>query len=104
LILLITFFSFVSGVLYSLRGGSLLRPGAFVAAGNYLRVLSSGDFFHSMYFSLVFAIFNVAGSYLLGLGLALLVNQNMPGRVSSELRCSCPGSFLRSFQLSAGAG
>ncbi len=80
LILLIELYPFLTGFYYSLMSGSLLETGSFVGLGNYIRLWSRPDFLHSLYFSAIFALFNVAGSYLIGLGLALLLIKDVPGR------------------------
>ncbi len=69
-----------TGFGYSLHAGTMLRQGAFVGAGNYLRLAGEPDFWHALRFSLVFAVANVAGCWLLGLGIALLMNMDVPGR------------------------
>ncbi|HEY2424191.1 MAG TPA: sugar ABC transporter permease [Chthoniobacterales bacterium] len=73
-------YPFTTGVSYSLHKGTLLGTGAFVGWENYLHLFASADFYHSLYFSLVFALFNVVFSYLIGLGLALFLNLDFPGR------------------------
>lgn len=78
LILAIIFYPFISGFFYSLTDGSLLKSGEFVGLQNYQRLLEMSDFWHSMWFSFLFALFNVLGCYVIGLGLAILVNQNVP--------------------------
>lgn len=80
LIIFIIFYPFFTGFLYSLRDGSLLQTGEFVGLRNYIDLLSMRDFRHAVYFSLIFAVSNVVGCYLLGLGLALLMNLDIPGR------------------------
>ncbi|MBV9274112.1 MAG: sugar ABC transporter permease [Verrucomicrobia bacterium] len=80
LIFVIEFYPFITGVLYSLHKGTLLNRGAFVGLDNYIHLFNSTDFYHSLYFSSVFALSNVLFSYLIGLGLALLLNLDFPGR------------------------
>lgn len=70
----------VLGFLYGFSDSTMLKHGAFVGLDNYTRLLSSADFHHALFFSLIFAVFNVLGCYLLGLGLALLMNEDVPGR------------------------
>lgn len=79
-IALVIFYPFVTGFWYSLTDGSLMRSGSFVGLDNYLRLLTMRDFHNSLWFSFLFAVANVAGCYTLGLGLALLMNMDMPGR------------------------
>ena len=78
LILTIIFYPFLSGFFYSLTDGTLLQSGDFVGLQNYQRLMEMSDFWHSMWFSFLFAVFNVLGCYVIGLGLAILVNQNVP--------------------------
>src|ERR1700757_4451242 len=80
LICIIELYPFTTGVSYSLHKGTLLGTGAFVGWENYLHLFASAGFYHSLYFSLVFALFNVVFSYLIGLGLALFLNLDFPGR------------------------
>ncbi|CAM2155547.1 multiple sugar transport system permease protein [Pararobbsia alpina] len=60
--------------------GTLLRPGTFVGLDNYVHLAASDDFHNALWFSVVFAVFNIIGCYSLGLALALLTNQHLPGR------------------------
>jgi multiple sugar transport system permease protein len=70
----------VTGFDYSLHAGTMLRAGPFVGARNYSTLAANPEFWHALRFSVVFAVVNVAGCYLLGLGIALLMNGEMPGR------------------------
>ena len=80
LISLIYVYPMITGILYSLRDGTLLQPGNFVGIDNYLRMARSSDFASALSFSALFALFSVFGSYTIGLGLALLLNQDVPAR------------------------
>lgn len=80
LILFIYVYPLITGVMYSLQDGTLIKPGQFVGIQNYLKVFQSPDFVSALRFSLLFAIFSVSGSYVIGLGFALLLNQDVPGR------------------------
>lgn len=80
LVLLINLYPFISGFIYSLSDGSLIKQGTFVGIANYWKLLSMADFAHSLYFSAKFAFFSVIGSYAIGLGLAVLLNKDVPGR------------------------
>jgi ABC-type sugar transport system permease subunit len=80
LIGLIELYPFLTGVSYSFHKGTLLSTGNFVALDNYIRLFNSPDFYNSLSFSFLFALFNVVFSYLIGLGLALFLNLDFPGR------------------------
>ncbi|SDR18481.1 multiple sugar transport system permease protein [Rhizobiales bacterium GAS191] len=70
----------LSGMSYSIHGGTLLKPGGFIGADNYRTLAGLTDFYNALRFSVVFAVVNVACCYLLGLGIALLMNLDVPGR------------------------
>ncbi|MDF3043033.1 MAG: binding-protein-dependent transport system inner rane component [Thermomicrobiales bacterium] len=80
LIVVIILYPLATGVYYSLNEGSLLRLDGFIGLANYRNLLAMSDFRHALWFSALFAACSVAGSYLMGLGLALLLNQEIPGR------------------------
>jgi ABC-type sugar transport system permease subunit len=80
LIFIIEFYPFINGVSFSFHKGTLLGTGAFVGLGNYLRLFNSPSFYNSLWFSFIFAFFNVLVSYVLGLLLALFLNMDFPGR------------------------
>lgn len=80
LLVVVIGYPLVTGVLYSLNDGSLLQHGAFIGLGNYRDLPTMPDFRNALLFSAIFALFSVAGSYLIGLGLALLLDQDVPGR------------------------
>jgi ABC-type sugar transport system permease subunit len=80
LLAVVIVFPIVQGFWFSLTNGSLLKPGKFIGLGNYVELLQSPAFYHSLRFSALFAVCNIVGSYLIGLGLALLMQRDMPGR------------------------
>ncbi len=80
LILAINLYPFATGFFYSLQDGTMLKQGNFVGLSNYLALAANSDFYHALYFSTLFAVGGVFGSYAIGLALALLLNQDMPAR------------------------
>lgn len=80
LIALINLYPFAVGFYYSLQDGSLIKSGDFVGLANYLELFAKPDFLHAVWFSAIFAFFSVVGSWLVGLGLALLLNMDIPLR------------------------
>jgi ABC-type sugar transport system permease subunit len=80
LIALINIYPFATGFLYSLQDGTLIQAGSFVGVDNYAELLIDPEFQHALWFSALFALFGVFGSYAIGLGLALLLNQDIPAR------------------------
>lgn len=79
-IVAVILYPFVRGFAYSLTNSTLLQGGAFVGLANYLALPGNEEFQHAVGFSVLFAVGNVVGCYLLGLGLALLLNMQIPGR------------------------
>lgn len=80
LIALVNLYPFFTAVNYSLTDGTMLVNGKFIGIQNYLRLFQQADFLHSLWFSFVFALFSVFGSYLMGFAFALILNQDIPGR------------------------
>lgn len=80
LIALINLYPFATGFWYSLQDGTLLQTGSFVGLTNYIQLFAKSDFIHALWFSAIFAIFSVFGSWALGLALALLLNLDVPAR------------------------
>jgi ABC-type sugar transport system permease subunit len=80
LILIVIAYPMAQGFWYSLTDGSLLKAGKFVGLENYFDLMRSPAFWHSFRFSLIFAVCNIVGCYSLGLGLALLLQREFPGR------------------------
>lgn len=70
----------ITGMMYSLKSGSLLKQGEFVGLDNYIEVLTNPRFWNAMKFSVIFALAAIIGSYLVGLVLALVLNKDIPGR------------------------
>jgi multiple sugar transport system permease protein len=80
LLLLINAYPFLSAANQSLHNGSLISPGSFVGFDNYRSVLTSPPFWQAAEFTLVFTVIGVFGSWAVGLGMALLLQTNIPGR------------------------
>jgi multiple sugar transport system permease protein len=57
---------------------------------NYVRLLKSADFWHAGLVTLTFVLVVTAGSFAIGLGTALLVNQRFPGRRAARLIVALP--------------
>lgn len=79
LLLLINAYPLVVAASQSVRDGTLIVTGNFVGLGNYADVLTSPRFWSAARFTLVFTVVGVFGSWLVGLGLALLLRTKIPG-------------------------
>ncbi|MGO4569598.1 carbohydrate ABC transporter permease [Rhizobium sp. 2YAF20] len=80
LMIVVIGYPMIQGFWYSFTNGSLLKAGKFVGLRNYGKLLSDPSFWHALRFSLYFAVANIIGCYSLGLGLALLLLKDFPGR------------------------
>lgn len=80
LLLLINAYPFLSAANQSVHNGSLINPGSFVGLDNYGSVLTSQPFWQAAQFTLIFTIVGVFGSWAVGLGMALLLQTDIPGR------------------------
>jgi multiple sugar transport system permease protein len=80
LLLLINAYPFVSAANQSLHNGSLISAGSFVGLHNYGSVLTSSTFWQAAIFTLIFTVVGVFGSWIVGLGIALLLQAGLPGR------------------------
>jgi multiple sugar transport system permease protein len=80
MLVLINGYPFVYAALQSVRDGSLIEGGDFVGLTNYSDVLSSRAFWNAARFTLIFTIVGVFGSWLVGMGLALLLRTTIPAR------------------------
>lgn len=85
LLLLIFFLAIpiVTAVIDSFRSGALTSGvigGQWVGLANYRTVLSARSFWDSTWFSVLFSVGAVGGSYIVGLALALLLEDPLPGR------------------------
>ncbi|BCW45441.1 transporter [Arthrobacter sp. StoSoilB5] len=64
----------------AVHNGSLINAGEFVGLDNFARVLGGEAFWKAAGFTLVFTITGVFGSWISGLGLALLLQKRVPAR------------------------
>lgn len=80
LLLVVIAYPMVQGFYFSFTNGSLMKSGDLTGFDNYRKLLSTPAFWHSLRFSALFAACNVVGCFLLGLGLAMLLQKDMPGR------------------------
>jgi multiple sugar transport system permease protein len=82
LLLLLNVFPVVYAILQSLQNGTpstLPWDAPFIGFANYTGVVADPQFWASTIFTLIFTISGVFGSWLIGLGLALLLRTKIPG-------------------------
>ncbi|MDQ0261542.1 carbohydrate ABC transporter permease [Sinomonas atrocyanea] len=78
LLVLIHGYPLVYAAVQATHNGSLIETGQFVGLENFAAVLNSPKFWKAAEFTLVFTIVGVFGSWLVGMGLALLLRTRIP--------------------------
>ena len=90
LLVLINLYPFIYAFFQSLHDGSLIATGPFVGLQNYTDVMTSPAFWKAAWFTLIFTVVGVFGSWLVGLGLALLLRTKIPGRGTFKVLLMLP--------------
>jgi multiple sugar transport system permease protein len=80
LVILINAYPLVYAAIQSLHNGSLIATGDLVGISNYTNTLTSADFWNAAWFTVLFTVVGVFGSWIVGLALALLLRGRFPGR------------------------
>ncbi len=80
LLVLINAYPFIYAAFQSVHNGSLISSGPYVGVDNYHATLTSAAFWQAARFTLLFTVVGVFGSWSVGLGMALLLRTNIPGR------------------------
>jgi multiple sugar transport system permease protein len=80
LVVLINAYPFVYAAYQSAHNGSLISTGTFVGLSNYTDTLTSQAFWKAALFTLIFTLAGVFGSWVVGLGLALILRSVLPAR------------------------
>jgi multiple sugar transport system permease protein len=80
MLVLINAYPFVYAAWQSMHDGTLISAGDFVGLTNYQDTLSSPAFWNAVWFTVIFTVVGVFGSWLVGMGLALLLRTRIPGR------------------------
>lgn len=73
LLAVLTIYPLIYAVSQSVHDGSLIAGGDFVGADNFVRIFQSDLFWQAAWFTLVFTVVGVFGSWIIGLSLALLL-------------------------------
>jgi multiple sugar transport system permease protein len=90
LVLLINAYPLVVAASQSVHDGTLIVTGKFVGLSNYADVVTSPRFWAAARFTLIFTVVGVFGSWLVGMGLALLLRTRIPGRGAFKVLLMLP--------------
>jgi len=78
---LVFFYPMLVAIWMSFHSGGLgMQLGHFAGLAEYRRVLASPYFWNSLQVSVIFAVGNLVGTWILGLGTALMLQRSFPGR------------------------
>jgi len=80
LVVLIYGYPAVGAVIQSLHDGNLVQLGPYVGLQNYWTDLHNPVFWHAVRFTVIYCVVGVFGSWVVGLGLALLLRRRMHAR------------------------
>src|SRR5437868_11678921 len=70
------------------------RPVSFIGLTNYVNLLQDGDFLHSIWVTVQFTVLTVAFEFVLGLGIAMVVNGNFRGRGAMRAAMLVPWAII----------
>jgi len=90
LVVLINAYPLVVAASQSIHDGTLIVTGKFVGLSNYADVVTSPRFWSATRFTLIFTVVGVFGSWLVGMGLALLLRSRIPGRNTFKVLLMLP--------------
>jgi multiple sugar transport system permease protein len=80
LLVLINAYPFIYAAFQSVHNGSLIESGSYVGLQNYHTAFTSDAFWQAARFTLLFTVVGVFGSWVIGLGMALLLRSDIPFR------------------------
>lgn len=80
LLIVIHGYPLVFAIIQSLHNGNLVQLGDFVGLQNYTAALTNPAFWTAARFTLIFTVTGVFGSWIIGLGLALLLRKRIHAR------------------------
>jgi multiple sugar transport system permease protein len=78
------------GLVQSTHDGTLIASGKWTGLANYTHVFTDSRFWSATWFSLVFTVVGVFGSWLIGLALALLLRTSVPGATTFKVLLMLP--------------
>ena len=71
----------ISSFWYAFNDWNLLSPPEFVGLANFQELLSDDSFWRALRYTLMFIVLYVPAVFVMGLGLALFLNNKMPGMI-----------------------
>ena len=93
IILIVAFFPIMYAVVLSLTQSTVVQTGAFVGFANYVEMFQNPDFLEGLTNTVVFTVVSVTLEFLIGLGIALAINQAFRGRGLVRAAILVPWAF-----------
>jgi multiple sugar transport system permease protein len=78
------------GLVQSTHDSTLISTGAWTGLANYTHVFTDPGFWSATRFTLIFTVVGVFGSWVVGLGLALLLRTSVPGATAFKVLLMLP--------------
>jgi trehalose/maltose transport system permease protein len=93
IIVVIAFFPILYGIVLSLTDSTVTAFGSFVGLENYVEMFQDPDFLVGLSNTVIFTVVSVALEFIIGLGIALAVNQAFRGRGLVRAAILVPWAF-----------
>src|SRR5918999_5118251 len=93
IILIIAFFPILQAINLSLRQATVIQAGPFVGLENYTEMFQNPDFLEGLTNTAIFTVVSVTLEFLIGLGIALAINQAFAGRGLVRAAILVPWAF-----------
>src|SRR3712207_6817948 len=93
IIMILAVFPIVYAVVLSLTDSSVVQTGPFVGFENYVEMFQNPDFLEGLTNTVVFTVVSVTLEFLIGLGIALAINQAFAGRGLVRAAILVPWAF-----------
>lgn len=80
IILLLILYPIIYNIFLSFFNVSLMGANQFIGFGNYKDILGDGEFWHSVWMTVLYVVLSTLGTTLAGLGVAIVMNREFPLR------------------------
>ncbi len=93
IIFIVAFFPIMYAMVLSLTDSTVVQTGPFVGFANYVEMLQNPDFLEGLINTAAFTVISVTLEFLIGLGIALAINQAFKGRGLVRAAILVPWAF-----------
>jgi len=93
IVVAIAFYPVLYGVVLSVTDSTIIAFGSFTGAENYIEMFQNPDFLEGLSNTLIYTVVSVALEFVIGLGIALAINQAFRGRGLVRAAVLVPWAF-----------